>query len=188
MAPSLALRPRGDGSDQMGRTRTVPKWNTFRARVDAIAAIAAVILALGTGLAAPSAARAAAKGPTDREVASFVRLMNAHRVSIGLRPLLWDRRLAAVAEAHSRDMLKHHYFSHRSRDGRSTWDRLEERGITYSQAGENIAWGSRTGKAVLRGWLDSPGHRKNIERGSYTYHGVGKVGTYWTHIFIRKPS
>lgn len=171
----------------MGRSRIVPKWNTFRALVG-IGAIIAVALACGNGLAATSAGRATVKGPTDREVVAFVRLMNAHRLSLGLKPLIWDSRLAAVAQAHSRDMFKRRYFSHRSRDGRSTWDRLEERGIEYSQAGENIAYGTRTGKAVLRGWLDSPGHRKNIERDSYTDHGVGKVGTYWTHIFIRRPS
>ena len=124
-------------------------------------------------------------GPTDPEVASFVKLMNAYRVSRGLAPLVWDRRAAAVAEAHSRDMLRRHYFSHAWSDGRSTWDRLAARGVSYTQAGENIALGQHTGRAVLTSWLDSPGHRANIEGRGYTHHGVGKVGTYWTHIFIR---
>jgi uncharacterized protein YkwD len=158
-----------------------------------------ILLSSGTGDAATahstggaahsSASRTRApaptRGPTDPEVASFVKLMNAHRVSLGLSPLIWDNRVAAVAEAHSRDMYRRQYFSHTSRDGRSTWDRLAARGVTFSEAGENIAWGQRTGRAVLTGWLGSPGHRENIERGSYTHHGVGKVGTYWTHVFIR---
>jgi hypothetical protein len=66
-----------------------------------------------------------------------------------------------------------------------SWGRLTQRGITYSQAGENIAWGQTTGRAVLESWLHSPGHRKNLENRAFTVHGVGKVGTYWTHIFIR---
>jgi uncharacterized protein YkwD len=158
----------------------------------ALAILAVMLLAWGEGGAATARsaashtrAHAPTAGPTDREIGSFVRLMNAHRVSLGLSPLVWDSRAAAVAQAHSRDMFNRHYFSHTSLDGRSTWDRLAERGITYSQAGENLAWGQDTGSAVLTGWLGSPGHRANIENGSYTRHGVGKVGTYWTHVFIR---
>ena len=150
------------------------------------------LLACGTGGAAPAPtvashtrASAATSGPTDREVVSFVKLMNAHRISRGLSPLVWDNRVAAVAKAHSRDMYDRDYLSHSWRDGRSTWDRLTARGVRYSRAGENIAWGQRTGSAVLRSWLDSPGHRANIEDDSYTRHGVAKVGVYWTHVFIR---
>jgi uncharacterized protein YkwD len=124
-------------------------------------------------------------GPTDPEVVSFVKLMNAHRRSLGLSPLAWDPRAAAVAKAHSRDMFERDYFSHTSPDGRKMRDRLEARGITYSEAGENIAWGQETGRAVLTAWLRSPGHRHNIERPGYTRHGVAKVGPYWTHVFIR---
>jgi len=151
-----------------------------------------MLLACGSGNASTAPvveshtrAPAPTTGPTDREVASFVRLMNAHRISLGLSPLVWDRRAAAVAQAHSRDMFDRHYFSHTSPDGRSTWDRLAARGVIYSQAGENIAWGQSTGSAVLTAWLGSPGHRANIESASFTHHGVGKVGTYWTHVFIR---
>jgi uncharacterized protein YkwD len=149
-----------------------------------------MMLVCGEGGAATSPysrSRAPARttGPTDREVASFVKLMNAHRRSLGLSPLIWDSRLAAVAKAHSRDMLERDYFSHTTPEGHTTWDRLADRGVTYSRAGENIAWGQTTGREVLTGWLNSPHHRENIERGSYTHHGVGKVGTYWTHVFIR---
>lgn len=75
--------------------------------------------------------------------------MNAHRLSIGLQPLVWHA------------------------------------GVAYSAAGENIAYGSSTGSAVLTAWLDSSGHRANIENANFTHHGVGKAGTYWTHVFIR---
>jgi uncharacterized protein YkwD len=113
--------------------------------------------------------------------------MNAHRVARGLPALVWDSRLAAVAEAHSRDMFRRHYFSHTWSDGSSTFERLADKGIAYSAAGENIAWGQPTGSAVLRSWLGSRGHRKNIENRAYTRHGVAKVGPYWTHVFLRPP-
>jgi len=151
------------------------------ARHAALALLAVALLVCGES----SAATARATGTTDPEVARFVTLVNAHRVSRGLPPLVWDPRAASVAEAHSRDMFRRHYFSHAWSDGSSTWDRLKARGVTYSQAGENIAWGQKTGRAVLTSWLKSRGHRQNIENGSFTHHGVGKVGPYWTHVFLR---
>ena len=157
----------------------------------ALTILAVMLLASGGGattahsVASHTRTAVPTTGPTDPEIVSFVKLMNAHRVSLGLSALVWDSRLAAIAQAHSRDMFDRRYFSHAWPDGRSTWDRLAARGVTYSQAGENIAWGQSTGSAALTAWLRSPGHRANIERGSYTHHGVGKVGTYWTHVFIR---
>lgn len=124
-------------------------------------------------------------GPTDSEVASFIRRVNSYRVSRGLPALVWDGRAAAVAKAHSRDMFEEGYFSHTSPDGRSLRDRLKARALHYSSAGENIAWGQRTGRDVLEAWLRSKGHRRNIEGRDFTHHGVGKVGPYWTHILIR---
>ena len=161
-------------------------------RCAGLAILAVLLLPSGDGggaMARPHAMRTSASapttGPTDPEVVSFVKLMNAHRRSLGLSPLAWDRRAAAVAKAHSRDMFERNYFSHTSPNGRTMRDRLEARGVNYSQAGENIAWGQETGRAVLTAWLRSPGHRHNIERRGYTHHGVAKVGPYWTHVFIR---
>jgi uncharacterized protein YkwD len=163
-------------------------------RCAGLAVLAVLLLPSGDGgeaMARSHATRTSAPagptGSTDPEVASFVKLMNAHRRSLGLSPLAWDRRAAAVAREHSRDMFERDYFSHTSPNGRTMRDRLEAGGIKYSQAGENIAWGQETGRAVLTAWLRSPGHRRNIERRGYTRHGVAKVGLYWTHVFIRPP-
>ena len=132
-----------------------------------------------------SAASKRTTGPTDSEVASFIRRVNSYRVSRGLPALVWDRRAAAAAKAHSRDMFEEGYFSHTSPDGQSLKDRLKARALNYSSAGENIAWGQETGREVLQAWLRSKGHRRNIEGRDFTHHGVGKVGPYWTHILIR---
>lgn len=162
------------------------------ARFTALLILAALPLACGKGGAptapsvlSPSPTPAPTTGSTDPDVVSFVTLMNAHRVSLGLSPLVWDSRVAVVAQAHSQDMVNRGYFSHTTPDGLSPWDRLAAGGVTYTEAGENIAWGYGTGSAVLAAWIASPGHRANIERATYTHHGVGKVGTYWTHVFIR---
>jgi len=90
-----------------------------------------------------------------------------------------------VAQAHSQDMVDRGFFSHTNPDGESPFDRLAEAGIAYAAAGENIAYGYSTASSVLAAWLGSSGHRANIEYAGYTHHGVGLVGTYWTHVFLR---
>lgn len=170
------------------RHRTVRAF----ARLAALAMLAALPIGCGKSgapnapsPASPSPTPSPTAGPTDPEVVSFVNLMNAHRVSLGLDALVWDSGVAAVAQAHSQDMLDRSYFSHTTPEGLTPWDRLAAGGVTYSEAGENIAWGYGTGSAVLTAWLGSPGHKANIEHATYTRHGVGKAGTYWTHVFIR---
>lgn len=120
----------------------------------------------------------------DPEVLSFVEQMNAHRASVGCAPLEWNDAVAAVALGHSQDMVDRSFFSHQNPDGASPFDRLRAAGISYSRAAENIAYGYPTGTAVLTAWLNSPGHKANIENCALTEHGVGLVGTHWTHLFI----
>ena len=106
---------------------------------------------------------------------------------MGLGALEWDAAVAAVATAHSADMIERQFFAHTNPDGDTPFDRLHDAGIVYLGAGENIAYGYPSAAAVLEAWLGSPGHRANIEYADFTHHGVGLVGTHWTHVFIRKP-
>jgi len=124
------------------------------------------------------------------EAQEFVSLVNDHRESEGLEPLVWDTALASVAVAHSEDMRDRNFFSHDNPDGEDPFDRMRAAGISFQRAGENIASGYRTGQAVLDGWLASEGHRTNIETAAYTHHGLGYVeeGHYWTHVFATIPS
>lgn len=133
----------------------------------------------------PGAVVPPATGPSDPQVAAFVTLVNQHRASLGLAPLAWRADVAAVAQAHSQDMLDRNYFSHTTPEGATPWDRLAAAGITYASAGENIAYGYPTAETVLAAWLASPGHKANIENPNFTHHGVGLAGTYWTHVFIQ---
>lgn len=121
----------------------------------------------------------------------FVRLVNNHRTSnAGCTALENHGPLTTVARNHSQDMNNRNFFAHDNPDGLSPFDRMSNAGITYSSAGENIARGYSTADAVLTGWLNSSGHRRNIENCNYTHHGIGHVedGNYWTHVFARNPN
>ena len=61
-------------------------------------------------------------------------------------------------------------------------------GYRYRKVAENIAAGQRDAAEVVRGWMNSPGHRANILDAELTQIGVGLVsggpyGTTWTQVF-----
>lgn len=96
--------------------------------------------------------------------------------------------LARVAAAHSADMAGNDYFSHQSLNGDSPFDRMQDAGYRYSSAGENIAAGYRSPASVVKAWLASAGHCRNIMRRAFTQLGVGYAaggtyGNYWTQDF-----
>ena len=129
---------------------------------------------------------------TDTTVSNYeaevVRLVNEIRVQNGLDPLVHDWELSRVARYKSQDMKDNRYFSHTSPVYGSPFQMMKSFGITYRSAGENIAKGQATPKAVVDAWMNSSGHRANILNASFTQIGVGYVasGNYWTQMFIGK--
>jgi uncharacterized protein YkwD len=123
---------------------------------------------------APPARPAKTVAPA-REIARFTSLVNAHRVSIGCRALVWSAAVAAVAQAHSADMARRDFFDHINPDGKTPFDRLRRAGIPYAAAAENVAYGTASAKRVLELWLKSSGHRANIENCRYTHRSLFTV-------------
>ncbi|MFD1848738.1 CAP domain-containing protein [Oceanobacillus bengalensis] len=117
-----------------------------------------------------------------------VRLTNQERRRAGLSNLEVDSTLSGVAREKSKDMQANNYFSHTSPTYGSPFDMMAQYGVTYRQAGENIARGQNSPEEVVRAWMNSEGHRANILKGGYTHIGVGYVqdGNYWTQMFIQK--
>ena len=120
------------------------------------------------------------------QLREYEQLANAHRARVGCGPLRWDQRTGTVAQAHADDMVRRDYFSHTNPEGGSPFDRLRAAGVTYTAAAENIAYGYPTAAAVLQGWLNSDGHRRNLENCEYTHHGVGLNRGKWVEVFIRR--
>ena len=127
----------------------------------------------------------AVSGPDDAEIIVFLTLVRVTRADAGCRPLAWDARIAAVAAKHSADMAERGYFSHTNPDGRSPFDRLRDAGLRFRAAAENIAKavGAQT---IHDNWLASPGHRANMLDCSFTHHGIGRAGAFWTHVFVQR--
>ena len=113
-------------------------------------------------------------------------LVNAARRDAGLSELELDADLCAAAQARAQEIAQS--FSHTRPDGSSCFTILEEFGISYRAAGENIAMGQRTPEEVMDGWMNSGGHRANILNGTFTSIGVGYYvdgagAAHWVQIF-----
>jgi uncharacterized protein YkwD len=98
--------------------------------------------------------------------------------------------LAAVALEHSRDMAEHRKLGHPGSDGSAPADRVTRSGYAWRGTGENVASGQQTADAVVKSWLESPGHCENIMEPRFTEMGVAfalapdqNPNIYWTQVF-----
>ena len=157
------------------------------------------VLALALALAGCAAAQAPAAPPAprapDAEVQALERraaeLANAYRVRLGLRPLAYDPRIAEIARGHSAGMAAGRVpFGHGGFDARVAELRAL---LPLTGVAENVAFRGPPEPAladsVFQGWVDSPGHRENLE-GPYDRTGIGvalapRGVAYFTQIFVR---
>ncbi len=115
-------------------------------------------------------------------------LINAHRVSNGLPELGVYNIVSSEAITHTDYMVQTGDVSHANFGVR--YQNL----VTYASAksvAENVAYGYSSAEAVVNAWLNSDGHRLNIENATFTDFGIstkrnseGKY--YFTNIFIKK--
>ena len=110
----------------------------------------------------------------ERAERRMLALINRDRARTGLRPLIMDKELRAVARAHSREMFRLSYFAHESPRTGSPQDRLDAAGIAYLAAGENLAYQPDV-ETAHRALMNSPGHRENILSPLYRRVGIGII-------------
>jgi uncharacterized protein YkwD len=162
-----------------------------------LAAGVAGLAAVGTAPSAPSS-DGCGRGldwPTpDTALATrVVELVNARRRALHLRALTVSAPLTRAAQWKASHMARYHYMKHNDPAPpvkRTVATRLAACGYPTGTAGwgENIAFGFETPADVMRGWLHSPGHKRNIEHRDWTATGVG-VATgdnglvYWAQDF-----
>lgn len=90
-------------------------------------------------------------------------------------PLEMDPRLRCAARRHSKDMGERDYFAHESPDGETPSDRAAAADYPGRRVGENISGGRARAEKTVEGWMNSPGHCRNIMRPFYEHIGVGYV-------------
>lgn len=120
----------------------------------------------------------------------FITLVNAHRLNIGVKALTYSKALAEIASLHSLNMANQTVdFGHTGFSGRCTDARVALSGGNL--CAENVAMGQSDAQRVFAAWMNSTGHRSNIENARHTHTGLGMKksasGTvYWTQILMEK--
>ena len=117
-----------------------------------------------------------------------LRLTNQHRMSMGLDPLSTTDAMQMAANQRAEELTVQYNADHSRPDGSECYTVLKDYGISYNSAAENIAYGYSSATAVMDGWLNSSGHRKNIETASLVHLGVGHASNYWAQDFIGSSS
>ncbi len=103
----------------------------------------------------------------------IISLTNKERLAHNAVALSESSLLNKAAEAKLDDMFDKQYFEHESPDGRGPADLADDAGYRYVIVGENLALGNfGSDAALVKGWMDSPGHRENILREGYREIGV----------------
>jgi len=128
-------------------------------------------------------------------------LINAERKKKGLSALGWQESLHRIARRHSQGMSERHFFSHNDPEGKSFLDRYQEErfvcelrvGDTTCLGAENIAqhnlyksiqyrnevptynWNTEDeiAASIVKGWMQSNGHRENILTSYFRSQGIG---------------
>lgn len=106
----------------------------------------------------------------DEMASEVIRLTNIERVKAGLSPLQHHAGLQRAAMVRAEEITRK--FSHTRPDGTDSSTALYENGVSCS-CGENIAAGQKTPEAVVRAWMNSPGHKAAILDPDATHIGVG---------------
>ncbi len=117
-----------------------------------------------------------------------ITLVNNYRHSIGLNTLEVINHISYKSQEHNiymidNNLITHDYFQQRANNLVAV--------LGAKRVSENIAYNYHTPESAMSAWLNSPGHKDNIE-GDFTHFGIsitvdettGKK--YYTNMFIKK--
>jgi len=114
----------------------------------------------------------------------ILELVNQHRQEKGLVALKRIGTADEMAVEHTNYMISQGAISHDNFNTR--FQELQEK-VNANSAGENVASGYQNAGSVMNGWLNSSGHKANIE-GNYTHIGLAAIKNpqgryYFTQLF-----
>jgi uncharacterized protein YkwD len=133
--------------------------------------------------AAATAGSAHATITTAQFKSRLLALVNARRKKVGCGALRTNTALASAAAAHTTRMATSRNLSHQLPGELGLAARIVKAGYKkWSGLAENVAWGATTPDRVFTLWLNSAGHRANMQHCGYHDAGFGVVvggGSTW---------
>jgi len=122
-----------------------------------------------------------------REERDNVRAVNEYRMMMGRAAVKIEERLVRAARGHSRHMNVNKYFAH---DAPAAFPEVATPSLRARRqgygggVGENIAWGTPSGRDAFWAWFGSSGHHRNMLAKGWTEMGAGRSApSHWTQNF-----
>lgn len=103
--------------------------------------------------------------------AEVIRLVNVERANAGVAEVKELTDLIPLADVRAKESAAS--FSHTRPNGTRCFTIFGENSLKYRKAGENLAYGFKTPADVVKAWMNSEGHRKNILDANFKYIGIG---------------
>jgi len=110
-------------------------------------------------------------GPYTINIDNLWRRTNGARLQAKLKPLSLNPVLNTSSAAKCADMVSKNYWAQNDPAGTPPWHFITDAGITYKQAGENIAQGFITDAGVFKGLTDTDAHKANMLNPAFTQVG-----------------
>ncbi len=125
----------------------------------------------------------------DQEELRVIELVNGVRQALGIPPVQWHAGLAQAALGHATHMASVGRMAHDGLGNGTAESRVRAVGFRGAW-GENVAAGQRDAFTVVRDWMRSPGHLRNILDPRWNLIAVERVRgvdgrIYWAQNFGR---
>lgn len=98
----------------------------------------------------------------------LIKFTNKERAKNNLEPLSYSHILEKAAKNKADDLLGKQYFSHTSPDNKTFIKWIKEVNYDYIYAGENLAMDFISSEGVIKAWMESESHKKNILSPNYS--------------------
>ena len=120
-------------------------------------------------------------------------LINAERRRQGLPALVYNAQLDQMAKIQAANMARLQKMAHTLPESQlpTLGDRARFVGYPFGRMAENVAHGYPSAESVVRGWMNSSGHRHNVLNADVSETGIGIArapggGHYFCQVFGRR--
>ncbi len=133
--------------------------------------------------------------PNPEFINEVLKFTNEFRAQLGLAPLKLNDELNYAAQLYSEELARRDVGLNHELDGINWTDRARAVGYEAEAVSENLFGFSgeptlETAKKAVDDWIDSPGHRRQLENPAFTEMGLGVaylanggLDNYWTQMF-----
>lgn len=100
-------------------------------------------------------------------------LVNVFRLQRGVSLTATDRTALVAARDFSKQMVDLDFFDHDGPNGLSFYNRVKNSGVSFLEIAENIAFGLNAPADLVAAWVNSEGHRHNMEDPNFDHANIG---------------